>query len=122
MTTTPTLVRELINTDQTDTIITSLITAADTYFDQVFANTTIGTDLLNEIGRWFVAHMLAVTHDRMGKNEKVGEARIEYTGSFAKGLESTTYGQMVLTLDTTGTIMDSNKKKVKIVAISEDES
>ena len=122
MTTTIALVKEIIDTDQIDSVIQSLIDAADNYLTLVYANVTINATLLNEIGRWFVAHMLASTHDRMGKKEKIGEASIEYTGTFANGLQATTYGQMIITLDTTGTITNAPKRKVKIVAISEDES
>lgn len=122
MATTIAKVREIIDTEQLDAVITSLIGAANTYLNSAYSGITIASTLKDEIHRWMTAHMLACSTDRQGGKEKVGDAQIDYTGTYSKGLEMTSYGQMVLQLDTTGALSESSKKQVSILAISESES
>lgn len=99
--------------------ITPMITAAEEVITQVFASdTAVGDVLLKEIERWYVAHMLASTLHRTTSEEEIGDARVKYTGYFSKQLESTPYGQMVLTLDTTGKIAKMGSKVAVMYAIT----
>lgn len=112
-------VKEIIDGCTTsDEVVEVMIDAASEIITQVFENDTdIGTILLKELERWLTAHMLVSTLHRMGADEKVGDAQIKYTGQWGKKLESTPYGQMVLTLDTTGKIARTGKIAASIYAI-----
>jgi hypothetical protein len=105
----------LDNTTLSTSQITPYITSANT-----LVNTALGTgttDILFEIERWLAAHLIACTRERQAKKEEAGGAKIEYTGIYQEGLHSTTYGQMVLTLDTSGTLVSLMGKSAKITAI-----
>lgn len=104
------------DTTLSDTIINSYIKGANTLVNSVLG--TDITDLLSEIERWFAAHMIAATRERMAKKEKAGTAEIEYLGTFEAGLESTPYGQMVMLLDQTGLMAGLGKRAVRVSAIT----
>jgi hypothetical protein len=53
------------------------------------------------------------------EEEEVDDVRVKYQGKFGLGLESTTYGQMVIALDTSGLLSESTKKKASISAIAQ---
>jgi hypothetical protein len=102
----------------THAVIDTLIIAASAIVDKVFASDgDIGDVLLEEIERWLTAHMLASSISRVGSDEKLGDASIKYTGQWGKKLESTPYGQMVLTLDTTGKMANLGKMAASIYAV-----
>ncbi len=109
----------LDNTELSDSVIGSYITSANVMVTQALGGSSLGADVLKEIERWMVAHMIASSRERMAKSEEAGGARITYTGQFYTGLNSTPYGQMVLVLDTTGTMAALGGKAVKLQAIKE---
>jgi hypothetical protein len=101
-----------------DATVTIMIGAATEVVDKVFLNNTdMSTTLLKEIERWLTAHMIASTVWRTTASEKVGDAEMKYTGEWGKNLESTPYGQMVLTLDFTGLMAKMGKLGASIYAI-----
>lgn len=101
-----------------DAIVETFINAGTLIVDDVFASdTSLSVDLLKEIERWFVAHMIASTIHRTTSEEKIGDASVKYTGQWGKKLESTPYGQMVLTLDTTGLMGNLGKATASIYAV-----
>jgi hypothetical protein len=110
---TATEVKEIMdNCTATDITVDAFITAGTLLIDNVFAeDTSIGDDLLKEIERWFVAHMLASTISRQTSREKLGDADFTYTGKWGENLKSTSYGQMVLTLDFTGKMSANTGKQ-----------
>jgi hypothetical protein len=69
--------------------------------DSVFGATNVD-DLTKQIEKWFVAHMIASTQERMTIEEKIGDASVKYHDWKGEGLNSTPYGQMVLLLDRLG--------------------
>jgi hypothetical protein len=102
----------------TDPQVEPYITAAELFINKIFAgNTEVGEDLLTEVEKWFTAHMIAVTKFRTASKEKVGDADVTYTGKWGEGLSSTSYGQMVLLLDTSGLITKAGKFPVMLFAI-----
>jgi len=103
--------------DVSTTVIDTFIIAAEEVVTQLYTNVTITTTLLKEIERYLVAHMIASTLYRMAKEEKVSDAQIKYTGEWKDGLSSTPYGQLLLLLDTTGTIGKAGKKGATITAV-----
>ena len=101
-----------------DATVNVFIAAGTLLIDKVFVNdTTSGDDTLKELERWFVAHMIASTLSRTTSEEKLGEAAVKYTGKWGMKLESTPYGQMVLTLDSTGKMANVGKMAASIYAV-----
>lgn len=112
---TATEVKEIIETDLTDAIVGAYITSAN-----VFVNTVLGTgttDILKEIERWLAAHMIASSKERQAIKEEAGTAKVQYSGKYEMNLSSTSYGQMVMSLDTTGAMAKVGLKAAYIYAI-----
>jgi len=84
----------------TDPQIDVYISSANVMVNKVLG--TEVTDILKEIERWLTAHMITITRERQAKKEGAGGASIEYTGNYGEGLKQTSYGQMVLNLDSSG--------------------
>jgi hypothetical protein len=104
----------------TDLVVDSFIVAGTEVVTKVFENDVeITTVLLKEIERWFVAHLLASTLSRMTSEEKLGDAFVKYTGKWGSKLESTPYGQTVLTLDITGRMANMGKMRASIYAVKQ---
>ena len=116
---TATEVKEIMdNCTKSDTVINAFITSGTLIIDEVFAGETVlGTDTLKEIERWFVAHMVASTVDRQTSEEKIGDATVKYAGKWGEGLKMTSYGQMVLLLDTTGKMSNIGKQAASTYAV-----
>lgn len=106
MRTTVQLVRDIMDdTELTDPIITSFINGANTFVTATLGGKNLTTTLLTEIERWITAHMIAMTRERMAAEEGAGGAEIKYTGKWGEGLAGTSYGQMAVSLDSSGTLM-----------------
>ena len=114
---TATEVKEILN-DSTlsDTIVDAYILGANSLVNSALG--TGDTALLKEIERWMAAHMIASTRERMAQEEGAGGAYIKYLGTGGQELSSTPYGQMVLTLDTTGAMASLGLKKASIRAVT----
>ncbi len=98
--------------------ITAMITAHSSVIDTIFADDAVVDDaLLKELERWLSAHYIASTLVRMAAKEKVGQAEVTYIGKWGEMLKSTPYGQVLLTIDTTGKLAKIGKKAVSIYAI-----
>jgi len=105
-------VKEVINTSLTEVQVIPYITSANVYVTERLGSSTLAADTLKEIERWSTAHMIAITRERVAKSEEAGGAKVEYVGEFGEGLKSTPYGQMCISLDTTGLLVQEGKKKV----------
>lgn len=104
--------------DLSSSQITAMITAASSVIDNVFADDSTVTDAyLKELERWLSAHYIASTLVRMAAKEKVGQAEVTYIGKWGEMLKSTPYGQVLLTIDTTGKLAKIGKKAVSMYAI-----
>lgn len=102
-----------------DATVDTFILSGNLIISKVFVNdTTLGDDLLKEIERWFVAHMLASTICRTTESEKLGDASVKYTGKWDKNLDSTPYGQMAKQLDITGLLANTGKKGASMYAVT----
>jgi len=113
-------VKEIIDTDLTD--ITAFITAANLTVTKRLSSGVLSADQLKEIERWFTAHLIAGTNRDMGARdvdkEKTLDAEVTYAGKTGMGLEATRYGQVVLTLDSTGKMAQSGKGDVFFKAVT----
>lgn len=114
---TATEVKAILDTSElSDPIIDSFILGATALVNSVFGVTDV-TALTKEIERWLTAHLIASTVERMAEREGAGGASITYTGKYGENLSSTSYGQMVLTLDTTGKMAGLGRPNATIFAV-----
>jgi hypothetical protein len=113
-------VKELMqDSSLSESYITSVLTTVDRILSKVYEyyTGTIGTGLLTEIQKYYAAHIIASTTQRIGAEEQVGEARIKYIGKWDVGFNSTPYGQILLALDTSGLIAKSALRTASIYAV-----
>ena len=110
-------VKEIIDTTLTAAQITPFITAANIAVTGQLASTSLTATTKKEIERWFAAHLVYIRNPKL-KKEKIGDAEDTMNlGTLGEGLKSTPYGQVVLTLDTTGNMANLGKRQSKIEAI-----
>lgn len=110
----------MLECDPVDATVELYIEAGTLVIDRVFAtNTTLSTELLKEIERYFVAHMIANINSRNTIEEKLGDASVRFHDSKGEGLNSTPYGQMVLLLDSLGLMANMGKMAASIYAVNE---
>ena len=114
MRTTKEQVREIIDTGLEDNEVDAFISGANSMVNAYLAGEGLSSTLLEEIERWLAAHMIASTREPAAKRQEAGTAKIEYFGQYGMGLDSTAYGQMVKSLDTSGKMAAASKKKVDI--------
>lgn len=113
-------VKEIMpDTEQTYETIDKYIAIATVMVDDIAAVGTLGAAKLAEIERWLTAHLITITVERRAIEEEVGnDTRVKYSDIFGPGLRASEYGQMVETLDTTGTLAALGKKRISITAIT----
>ena len=99
-----------------DADIGAYIVTANTLVNSVLGTGT--DDIYSQIEKYLAAHLVSISRLRQAKKEEAGGAKIEYTGFWMTGLNSTSYGQMVLALDTTGAFAALMKKPASITAIT----
>jgi len=114
-------VKEILdNSALTDPIIEAFIAGATLLVDNVLStDTTLSDALKKEIERWLTAHMITITPvgDRIVTEAGAGGASVKFAGSYGESLHASSYGQMVLTLDSTGKFATLNAKWARIIAI-----
>lgn len=111
-------VRAIITTSLTDPQVEGYITDSNLIVTSKFAGVTISSDLLEAIEKWLTAHLITMSQKRQLSDQKVDEASVKYAGKFGLYLEHTTYGQMVIFLDPTNTMVDAQAeaKEGKVAA------
>ena len=113
------ILKNCTETEVDNQTMDAFITGANAIVNKIFVDDTyIGSTLLKEIEKYLTAHMVSSTIRRMAKEEQIQDARIVYTGAWKEGLSSTPYGQMVLTLDTSGKMAKAGKGVASIKAIT----
>jgi hypothetical protein len=105
------------NCTATDSTVGTFILASNKLITEVFEDSTLGADMLKELERYLTAHIITSTIDRMTSEEKLGDASVKYTGKWGDKLSSTSYGQMVLLLDTEGLLARLGKMSATITAV-----
>ena len=112
------MVKEIIDTDLTNEQITPFLIAANTMVADLLLNENYSVTTLQEIERWLAAHFVAV-RDPQVTSEKIGDAQAVYEGKTGKGLESTRYGQQVMTLEHHGLLaqLASGKRPAEVKTI-----
>lgn len=115
--TTAEAVKEIIKTTLSEDEVEPYVTSANVMVTQILG-TSLSVTVLTEIERWLAAHMIAVTKTRQTKREAAKGVSVEYTGDFGQYLASSSFGQMVMALDTTGAMASAGKKKASLTAIT----
>lgn len=120
MSTTIAKVKQIINTGLSDVDITALITTAETIRAAKLGTTSgLGDSTIELIDTYLTAHIIATTRERQTSEEKIGEVTMKFQGAYGEYLNATSYGQMILMLDTTGAFATVGKKKVQINVIQQ---
>lgn len=119
--TTAEAVREIIDTDLTTGQIHAFINSAYFFVTAQLVGKGLSSDQLADIECWLAAHFLA-TRDQRVERETIGdEYQATYQGKSGMGLQATTYGQMAIALDTSGTLLKQGQgvKTASLRVISE---
>lgn len=120
---TATEVTDIMDTDLTDSVIEVYIKYANALVNEHLDNSdnNLSDDVLKEIERYLSAHAAVATQERQAIEQEAGPVREKFADVFGMGFSSTTYGQMALNLDDTGTLDDLNQTKKKVVMKSVNE-
>ena len=112
-------VKLIMDTDRTDPQINAYIATANVFVDAILLDKGMTEIQLTTIEQWLAAHFLATSVERQAIRQKAGPAEQAFSDIFEIGLRSTTYGQAALALDTSGTLMALDAKKMILKAIKE---
>lgn len=112
-------VKGILNNSQLqDSEVDTYIVTANLLIENII-KVSISENLLTEIEKWLAAHLISISRERFSVEEKVGDAQIKYAGKYMEGLKATSYGQMVLVLDTSDSFATTQKKQIKFLAIQQ---
>lgn len=107
-------VKNIIDTDLSDSIITSFIDDAYNFLMDV-----VGTEN-STVQKWLAAHLIAFSRERQAKSEEAKGTGVTYTGNYTVSLYATSYGQTACSLDQTGLLAKaSGKRTAKLSAVRE---
>lgn len=112
MRTTTDLVTNILDeTTLDEDVIEAYINNANVFVTAYLGTKGLSDDLLANIEMWLAAHMIVVTRERAIKEAGAGGAYVKYAGAWGEGLLGSTYGQMAVSLDTSGTLVNIAKGK-----------
>ena len=112
MRTTTDLVTNILDeTTLDEDVIEAYINSANVFVTAYLGTKGLSDDLLANIEMWLAAHMIVVTRERAIKEAGAGGAYVKYAGEWGEGLLGSTYGQIAVNLDTTGTLINLAKQK-----------
>jgi len=110
MRTSSTLVAGIIEVD-TAIDLEPFITAASALVDDVAAASDLDATRLELIERWLSAHFYCMRDPRTTQ-ERAGPVGASYQSSVGPNLSTSHYGQMAMTLDTSGTLKTLSRGKI----------
>lgn len=106
-----------VSTETSDDSIDSMIATANLIVNSNLVDEGLSDTILTEIEKYLTCHLLSMTLERQPERIEIGGDTSEQYPKLGKGLEMTTYGQMVITLDTTGKLKNLGLKKAVITAV-----
>ena len=118
--TTAARVKALMVTSLSDDEIEEIIPVANRMVTSVVGGSDLTSAVMADIETWLTAHFIAIGKERQTVEERVLDIWVVHQGTFGAGLRSTTFGQMVLMLDTSGLFDTATKRKVSFAAIPQD--
>ena len=101
-------VRKIIDTSIDDASISMFIDTANVLINEKLLGSGLSEQLLAKIELYLTAHFITL-RDKVLKREEMGESENQYYGNVGMGLESSSYGQNVLVLDSSNILRDANK-------------
>jgi len=108
-------VKVVIDTALEDSDITAFIGMANTIVTARLGDSDLTDAILKDIETWLTAHLISVSRERFTTQEEIGDAKVTFAGKFGEEMHSTSYGQMVIMLDSTGSFEEKQLKKKPIV-------
>jgi len=114
---TPDEIQEIVATELTTERIQAYIDGANALVESALFGKGLPDVLLKEIERWLSAHLLVTTSQRQLEKASAGPAGATFFGKSGAGLNSSTYGQTVLHMDTTGTLQQLNDPSAQSFSI-----
>lgn len=119
--TTATIVKSIMETGLEDADITTIINIANPIVTRVVGGEGLTEAVLTDIETFFTAHLIAIGKERQASQEKVGDVWITYQKNPIGFLQSTTFGQMVMFLDSSGKFQSAAKMRASITAFEQEE-
>lgn len=112
-------VKDIMATALTDPQIQAIIKQANEMVTRTLGGEGMEEALLEDIETWLTAHIIAIGKERQVLSEKVGDIWLTYNKNPNGFFQSTTYGQFVLVLDSSGKFQQATKQRASIVAIKQ---
>lgn len=112
-------VKVIIPTALEDDEIRDIILMANVIVTRQVGGEGLATALLKDLETWMTAHLIAIGKERQPMSEKVGDIWLTFQKNEPGFLQSTSYGQMVLFLDTSGKFQQASNKRIIIRAIKQ---
>lgn len=95
-------VKEIIETNLTDETVIAFVNTAHRQVEDVLGSAGLSVATLTEIEKYLAAHFLTLKDPRAESEGYGGDYKIKVQGETGMGLEATFYGQMAISLDTSG--------------------
>lgn len=105
-------VKEIMDTDLTDSELDPFITTANALVNDRLQG-KLGTELLTQVELYLAAHFASLKDQRI-QQESQGNVSTTFQGKTGMGLNFTHYGQMALSLDSSGTLAKLGKRKASL--------
>lgn len=114
---TGTEVKTIFETEMTSSDLEPFIKSANALINSQSDMLELSDALLKEIEEWLSAHF-ASSKDQRISYQDFGLSKVKFQGEYKTSLNSTSYGQTAVSLDTSGTLQDiaSGVKKARITA------
>ena len=109
--TTPSDVKEILDTTLSDATIQAYIDVANDVVDTIVSTGTVDSDTATRIEKFYTAH-LATAQEREASDRSAGNRSVSYEGFDTEGQSS--YFEIANSLDPTGTITATTKRKANL--------
>ncbi len=107
--------KEIIETSKSDTVLEeSFIDTANTIIADQLEGKGLSAVILKKIELYLSAHLVAITEERGGiVVDHLSEATVRLADIYDTGFRSTRYGQVAISLDTTGSLVKMSTTKLR---------
>lgn len=112
---TPSSIAAIIEVDKTISLV-PFITAANSLVEEIATESGHEEARLALIETWLAAHFYTIRDPRVTA-ERAGPVSANYQSAVALGLSSSHYGQMAITLDTSGLLQSLSLGKTRKVSV-----
>ena len=112
-------IKKVITTTLADDNINALLEVANNIVNGTFVSGDLDSERLKLIEKYLTAHLIATTLERQEQQHKVGEVAVTFAQKLGEGLRSSTYGMVVISLDSTGKLVQQGNvnQTVKLISL-----